>query len=51
MGLFSKIKNYITGGAASVSVVFESPMVDGSTPIRLFVTAIAKDDCKIKKST
>ncbi|VXD14860.1 hypothetical protein [Marinoscillum sp. 108] len=49
MGLFSKIKNYITGGAASVSVVFESPMVDGSAPIRLFVTAIAKDDCKIKK--
>lgn len=49
MGLFSKIKNYITGGAAEVAIVFEADQVDGSQPIRLFISAIAKDDCKIKQ--
>lgn len=49
MGLFSKIKNFVTGGAAEVSVVFENRTTDGSGPVRLFVTALAKDDCKIKE--
>ncbi|MEQ8473669.1 MAG: hypothetical protein RIC35_20905 [Marinoscillum sp.] len=49
MGIFSRIKNFITGGAAEVSVVFEKRTTDGSSTIRLFVTAFAKDDCKIKE--
>jgi len=48
MGFFSKIKNYITGGAAEVSIIYEEPVTDGSKPIKLFVMATAKDDCKIK---
>lgn len=48
MGLFSKIKNYITGGAAEVSVVYENPKTDGQEPMRLFVVANARDSCKIK---
>ena len=47
-GIFSQIKNFITGGAADVSIIYEEPVADGSKPIRLFVTATAKDDCKIK---
>lgn len=49
MGIFSKIKNYITGGAAEVAVVFENDLVRPEDKLRLFVTASAKDDCKIKK--
>ncbi len=49
MGLFSKIKNFITGGAAEVSILFEEIETDGSKPIRLFVSALAKDDCTIKE--
>ncbi|HCX23040.1 MAG: hypothetical protein CMB80_10925 [Flammeovirgaceae bacterium] len=49
MGIFSKIKNYITGGAADVSVVFENHIVRPEEALRLFVTASAKDDCTIKK--
>jgi hypothetical protein len=49
MGFFSKIKNYVTGGAAEVQITFESKIVDGSNPLRLFVTATANDDCNIKK--
>ncbi len=49
MGLFSKIKNFITGGAAEVSIIYEEQVTDGSKPVKLFVTATANDDCKIKK--
>ncbi|MFY0605078.1 MAG: hypothetical protein JXR10_00085 [Cyclobacteriaceae bacterium] len=49
MGFFSKIKNFITGGAAEVAIIYEEPITDGSKPVKLFVTATANDDCKIKK--
>ncbi|MFY0598124.1 MAG: hypothetical protein JXR03_00535 [Cyclobacteriaceae bacterium] len=49
MGLFSKIKNFITGGAAEVTIVFEEQVVDGGKPLRLFVSALAKDDCQVKE--
>ena len=49
MGFFSKIKNYVTGGAAEVKLVFENQVVDGSDPVRLFIHARAKDDCKVKE--
>ncbi|MEQ9301606.1 MAG: hypothetical protein RIF33_23710 [Cyclobacteriaceae bacterium] len=49
MWIFSKIKNFVTGGAAEVKVVFESGETDGSEPLRAFVVATAKDDCKVKK--
>ncbi|REE05666.1 hypothetical protein [Marinoscillum furvescens] len=46
MGLFTKIKNYITGGAAEVGIVFEENPTDGLSPLRVFVTAFANADCK-----
>lgn len=49
MGIFSKIKNYITGGAAEVSIVFENNTTDGKSVMRLFVLAKALDNCNIKK--
>lgn len=49
MGFFAKIKNFVTGGAAEVSVIMESPLTDGTQPIRAFVMATAKDDCNVKK--
>ncbi len=49
MGIFSKIKNFVTGGAAEVKVIFESAETDGARPLRAFVVATAKDDCKVKK--
>lgn len=49
MGIFSKIKNFVTGGAAEVKVVFESGETNGTQPLRAFVVANAKDDCKVKK--
>lgn len=49
MGIFSKIKNFVTGGAAEVKVVFESGEIDGSEALRAFVVATANDDCKVKK--
>jgi hypothetical protein len=49
MGIFSKIKNFVTGGAAEVSVVFEAGETDGNQPLRAFVVATAKDDCNVKK--
>ena len=49
MGLFSKIKNFVTGGAAEVTITFDQPIVDGVSPINATVTAVAKAECKIKK--
>lgn len=46
MGLFTRIKNYITGGAAEVGIVFEKNPTDGLSPVRVFVTAYARSDCK-----
>jgi len=48
MGLFNKLKNMVTGGAASVSLeMLDQPSRGGSFKVR--VTATAKDDCKIDK--
>ena len=49
MSIFSKIKNFVTGGAAEVQVIFESEHSEGNQPIRAFVLATANDHCHIKK--
>jgi len=49
MGFFKKIKNFITGGAAKVSVIFENNISDGASPVRCFVTATADQQCKISE--
>ncbi|MEQ8239372.1 MAG: hypothetical protein RIA69_09165 [Cyclobacteriaceae bacterium] len=49
MGFLKKIKNYITGGAAKVDVVFENNKVQSTSPVRCFVTAEASQNCNISK--
>ncbi len=53
MGLFDKLKqakNFITGGAAEVSVSFEEEYNDGNKPIKVHIHCQVKDaDCKVRK--
>ncbi len=53
MGLFDKLKqakNFITGGAAKLSVSTEEEWSDASKPIKITVHCDIKDaDCKVRK--
>ncbi|MEQ8712488.1 MAG: sporulation protein [Cyclobacteriaceae bacterium] len=44
MGLLNSVKNFVTGGGAEVIVNIENPVIDGSEPLRLSISATAKEE-------
>ena len=47
MGILKSIKNFVTGGAAEVSLEFENRILNDSQPLRIKLTATAKDETVI----
>lgn len=49
MGFFNKLKNFVTGGAATVSVRPVNQVNDGNSPIKVEIRAMVKEeDCDIR---
>ncbi len=44
MGLLNSVKNFVTGGGAEVVVTIENPVIDGSEPLALSISATAKEE-------
>lgn len=44
MGILNNIKNFVTGGAAEVTLDFENRVINDNSPLRIKLTATAKEE-------